>query len=173
VINTARGDIVDYAALEEAVRERKIRVGLDVFPGEPSTAMADFVSAIAAMPGVYGTPHIGGSTDQAQEAIAAETVRVVVSYKTTGKVPNVVNLARKTPATHALVVRHRDRPGVLAHVFECLRSGGLNVQETENIIFEGAEAAVARINIDSAPSPALLSNIRGSQDIIDLHVVAL
>ena len=173
VINTARGDIVDYAALEEAVRERKIRVGLDVFPGEPSTAMADFVSAIAAMPGVYGTPHIGGSTDQAQEAIAAETVRVVVSYKTTGKVPNVVNLARKTPATHALVVRHRDRPGVLAHVFECLRSGGLNVQETENIIFEGAEAAVARINIDSAPSQALLSNIRGSQDIIDLHVVAL
>lgn len=173
VINTARGDVLDYAALEAAVRERQIRVGLDVFPGEPSAAAADFVSTITSMPNVYGTPHVGGSTDQAQEAIAAETVRVVVSYKTTGKVPNVVNLARKTPATHVLVVRHRDRPGVLAHVFECLRSGGLNVQETENVIFEGAEAAVARINVDAAPSERLLTSIRGHQDIIDVHLVEI
>ena len=174
LINTARADIVDYAALEVAIRERQIRVGLDVFPEEPSAATADFVSAIAALPAVYGTHHIGGSTDQAQEAIAAETVRVVVSYKTTGKVPNVVNLARKTPATHMLVVRHRDRPGVLAHVFDGLSSGHINVQETENVIFEGAEAAVARINLDAAPPPALLSAIRtGCPDIIDLHVVAI
>lgn len=173
VINTARGDVLDYAALEEAVRERQIRVGLDVFPGEPSAAAAEFVSAITSLPNVYGTPHVGGSTDQAQEAIAAETVRVVVSYKTTGKVPNVVNLAVKTPATHLLVVRHRDRPGVLAHVFECLRSGGINVQETENVIFEGAEAAVARINVDAAPTDQLLTSIRGHQDIIDLQVVTL
>jgi D-3-phosphoglycerate dehydrogenase len=171
LINTARGDIVDYAALEEAVRERQIRVGLDVYPGEPSSATADFASTITALPNVYGMPHVGGSTDQAQEAIAAETVRVVVSYQTTGKVPNVVNLALKTPATHMLVVRHRDRPGVLAHVFECLRSNGINVQETENVIFEGAEAAVARINVDASPSPSLVTTIRGNQDIIDLHVV--
>jgi D-3-phosphoglycerate dehydrogenase len=173
VINTARGDVLDYAALEEAVRERQIRAGLDVFPGEPSAAVADFVSTMTAMPNVYATPHVGGSTDQAQEAIAAETVRVVVSYKTTGKVPNVVNLAVKTPATHVLVVRHRDRPGVLAHVFECLRSSGVNVQETENVIFEGAEAAVARINVDAAPAELLLNTIRGNQNIIDVRVVAL
>jgi D-3-phosphoglycerate dehydrogenase len=173
VINTARGDIVDYTALEEAVRDRQIRVGLDVFPGEPSAAVADFVSTITAMPNVYGSPHVGGSTDQAQEAIAAETVRVVVSYQTTGKVPNVVNLALKTPATHVVVVRHRDRPGVLAHVFECLRSSGINVQETENVIFEGAEAAVARINVDRAPAQALLTSVRSNQDIIDLHVVEI
>ena len=173
VINTARGDIMDYTALEEAVRDRQIRVGLDVYPGEPSAAAADFISTITSMPNVYGTPHVGGSTDQAQEAIAAETVRVVVSYKTTGKVPNVVNLARKTPATHVLVVRHRDRPGVLAHVFECLRGSGINVQETENVIFEGAEAAVARINVDAAPSLSLLPAIRSNRDIIDLHVVEI
>ena len=51
-----------------------------------------------------------------------------------------------------LVVRHRDRPGVLAHVFDHLRQANLNVQETENIVFEGAEAAVARINLDGEPS---------------------
>jgi D-3-phosphoglycerate dehydrogenase len=173
VINTARGDILDYAALEEAIRDRQIRVGLDVFPGEPSAAAAEFVSTITSLPNVYGTPHVGGSTDQAQEAIAAETVRVVVSYKTTGKVPNVVNLALNTPATHVLVVRHHDRPGVLAHVFECLRGNGVNVQETENVIFDGAQAAVARINVDAAPAQSLLSAIRSSQDIIDLHVVEI
>ena len=125
-----------------------------------------------ALPGVYGTHHIGASTDQAQEAIAAETVRIVAAYKDTGKVPNVVNLAKKTPATQMLVVRHRDRPGVLAHVFEHLRAGEINVQETENIIFEGAQAAVARINLDGAPSESLLKRMQdGNADILDLHLV--
>ncbi len=76
-----------------------------------------------ACPACYGTHHIGASTDQAQEAIAAETVRIIRSFKETGRVPNVVNLATRTPATHMLVVRHRDRPGVLAHVFDNLRAG--------------------------------------------------
>jgi len=173
-VNTARGEVVDYAALEKAVRERGIRAGLDVFPGEPAGATATFSMPMAALPGVYGTHHIGGSTDQAQEAIAAETVRVISSYVTTGKVPNVVNLARATPATHMLVVRHRDRPGVLAHVFDQLRRVGINVQETENVIFEGAEAAVARINLDGSPSPDTLTGLRtGNDDILDVRVVPL
>jgi D-3-phosphoglycerate dehydrogenase len=173
-INTARAEVVDYAALETAIRERNLRVGLDVYAGEPTGATGEFKDAIASLPNVYGTHHIGASTDQAQEAIAAETVRIVKSYKETGKVPNVVNLAKKTPATHMLVVRHRDRPGVLAHVFDRLRSGNLNVQETENIIFEGAQAAVARINLDGAPSDALLKTIQdGNADILDLHLVTI
>ena len=159
-INTARAEVVDHGALQQAVRERRIRVGLDVFAAEPSSATGAFNDPLVAMPNVYGTHHIGASTDQAQEAIAAETVRIIASYKDTGKVPNVVNLAKKTPATHMLVVRHRDRPGVLAHVFEHLRSGDINVQETDNVIFEGAQAAVARINLDGAPSDALLSAIQ-------------
>ncbi len=173
-INTARGEVVDYAALETAVRERGIRVGLDVFAAEPSGATGAFADPIVALPNVYGTHHIGASTDQAQEAIAAETVRIVASYKDTGKVPNVVNLAKKTPATHMLVVRHRDRPGVLAHVFEQIRHGNINVQETENVIFEGAEAAVARINLDGAPSDAVLRAMQsGNADILDLHLVTI
>jgi D-3-phosphoglycerate dehydrogenase / 2-oxoglutarate reductase len=174
VINTARAEVVDDAALESAVREKHIRVGLDVYSGEPSGAAGEFTSPLAALPGVYGTHHIGASTDQAQDAIAAETVRIVKSYKETGKVPNVVNLAKKTPATHMLVVRHRDRPGVLAHVFDHLRNGNLNVQETENIIFEGAQAAVARINLDGAPPDALLKAMQeGNADILDLHLVSI
>ncbi len=173
-INTARAEVVDYAALAQAVRERGIRVGLDVFPDEPATPTAEFSGPLLQEPGVYGTHHIGASTEQAQEAIAAETVRIVRSFTETGRVPNVVNLARRTPATHMLVVRHRDRPGVLAHVFELLRGDDINVQETENIIFEDAEAAVARINLDRAPSQALLASIRsGNENILSLQLVRL
>ena len=173
-INTARGEVVDYTALEKAVRERDIRVGLDVFAAEPAGGTGEFKESIGALKNVYGTHHIGASTDQAQEAIAAETVRIISSYKDTGKVPNVVNLAKKTPATHMLVVRHRDRPGVLAHVFDHLRKSDINVQETENVIFEGAQAAVARINLDGAPPDALLNQISGgNSDILDLHLVTI
>jgi D-3-phosphoglycerate dehydrogenase len=173
-INTARAEIVDHAALLDVAREKRVRVGLDVFNGEPATATGDFSDELLSLPNVYGTHHIGASTDQAQEAIAAETVRIVTSFKNTGKVPNVVNLASRTPATHMLVVRHRDRPGVLAHVFDNLREANLNVQETENIVFEGAEAAVARINLDGAPASALCDKIKsGHQDVLDLQVVTL
>lgn len=174
VINTSRGEVVDYDALAAAVQEKGLRAGLDVYRSEPATGTGEMSDSILGLPGVYGTHHIGASTDQAQEAIAAETVRIVRAYLETGHVPNVVNLCRKTPASHMLVVRHRDRPGVLAHVFEHLRAGDLNVQETENVVFEGAEAAVARINLDDAPAPGLLDQIRaGNADVLDLQLIAL
>ena len=174
LINTARAEVVDHAAVATAVRERGLRVGLDVFANEPTGATGTFADELLTLPGVYGTHHIGASTDQAQEAIAAETVRIITTYKDTGRVLNVVNLASRTPATHMLIVRHRDRPGILAHVFHHLRQANLNVQEMENIVFEGAEAAVARINLDREPPTTLCERIKGeNQDILDLQVVAL
>jgi D-3-phosphoglycerate dehydrogenase len=173
-INTARAEVVDYEALAAAVKDKGARVGLDVFAHEPAGATGAFADAIVRLPGVYGTHHIGASTDQAQEAIAAEAVRIVRTFKDTGAVPNVVNLARTTPATCVLIVRHRDRPGVLAHVFEYLRVARINVQETANVIFDGAEAAVARINLDGAPNHRTLEAMRaGNQDILDLRLVEL
>ena len=174
LVNTARGEVVNYEALAAAVRDNRLRVGLDVYANEPASAAGEFHDELVGLPGVYGTHHIGASTEQAQEAIAAETVRIIRSFKETGKVPNVVNLAKRTPATHMLVVRHRDRPGVLAHVFNNLRRDNLNVQETENIVFDGAEAAVARINLDGAPSTALCDRIKAENtDVLDLQVVQL
>ena len=173
-INTARGEVVDQAALVEAMRSCGIRAGLDVLGGEPTSATAEFTDEIGKEPNLYGTHHIGASTDQAQEAIAAETVRIVRDFKETGNVPNVVNLARQTPATHRLVVRHLDRPGVLAAVLDAIKSEHINVQEMENIVFEGAEAAVARINLDNAPSRELLDKLRaGNANIIELDLLEL
>jgi D-3-phosphoglycerate dehydrogenase len=162
---------VDQAALIQAVKTKNLRVGLDVFASEPAGATGEFTDEIIKLPGVIGTHHIGASTDQAQEAIAAETVRIIRSFIETGKVPNVVNLTDKTPATHLLVVRHRDRPGVLAHVFNELRKASNNVQEMENVIFDGAQAAIARISLDYPLSDETLNRIRaGNSDIIALNL---
>ena len=173
-INTARGEVVDQQALSNAIRNRGIRAGLDVYALEPTSGAGEFQDEIAKEAGLYGTHHIGASTDQAQEAIAAETVRIVAEFRSTGKVPNVVNLAQQTPATHRLVVRHLDRPGVLAGVLDALKAEQINVQEMENIVFEGAAAAVARINLDNAPSEESLRQLEASSpDIIELDLLKL
>lgn len=174
LINTSRAEIVDQASLKQAVKIKGVRAGLDVFADEPEGATGDFNDEIVTLPNVYGTHHIGASTDQAQEAIAAETVRIICAFKETGKVPNVVNLADHTPATHLLVVRHQDRPGVLAHVLNEVKAANINVQRMENIVFAGAEAAVARIELDGALEPATVDRIRaGSSDIIEINLIAL
>ena len=173
-INTSRAEVVDQASLERAIKERGIRAGLDVFAEEPSGGVGDVDAHIFKLPGVIGTHHIGASTDQAQEAIAEETVRIVRLFKETGRPANVVNLAKESPATHLLAVRHYDRVGVLAAVFDCLKKGGINVQETENIVFEGARAAVARIHVDREPTGDVLSALRScTPDVIDVSLVAL
>jgi D-3-phosphoglycerate dehydrogenase len=91
VINTARAEIVDYEALRHAAREKPLRVALDVFATEPAASTGEFTDPIAQEPSVYGTHHIGASTAQAQDAIAAEAVRIVGEYMKTGRAPNSVN----------------------------------------------------------------------------------
>ena len=173
VINTSRGEVVDQAALIEAVKTRGLRAGLDVFAEEPSGAEGAFPYEIADVPGVYGTHHIGASTDQASEAVADEVVRIIETYLRKGEVPNVVNLASRTVATHVLVVRHADRVGVLASVLGVLREAGVNVEEMENIIFQGGKAACARIQIASNPGREVLARIESNPDVYAASLVAL
>ena len=173
-INTARSEVVDQAALSQAITDRKLRVGLDVYAAEPAGGTGPFADPLGQSASVYGTHHIGASTEQAQEAIAAETVRIIETFKETGEVPNAVNLAQRTPATHRLVVRHLDRPGVLAAVLDTLRAAQINVQEMENVIFDGAEAAVAHINLDKAPLPEVLERCRAENaNIIELTLLPI
>ena len=174
LINTARGSVVDEAALQQAVRERGIRAGLDVFQNEPAGGTGEFASAIAQAPGVFGTHHVGASTDQAQVAIAHEVIRIVQSFRATGEVPNVVNRLARSSATHVLTIRHRNRPGVLAHVFGVLAGAEINVEEVENIIYHGAQATLARIHLDGQPESSALTRIReGNPDIISAELSAI
>src|ERR671919_1837621 len=174
LINTSRGSVVDEAALQQAVTEKKIRAGLDVFQNEPAGGKGEFTNPIVQAPGVYGTHHVGASTDQAQVAIAHEVIRIVQAFQATGEVPNVVNRLARSSASHVLVIRHRNRPGVLAHVFGVLANADINVEEVENIIYHGAHATLARIHLDGQPETAALNQIRtGNPDIISADLSAL
>jgi D-3-phosphoglycerate dehydrogenase / 2-oxoglutarate reductase len=171
LINTSRGSVVDEAALAQAIGERKLRAGLDVFQNEPAGGTGEFRSAILQVPGVYGTHHVGASTDQAQVAIAHEVIRIVQAFQATGEVPNVVNRLARSSASHVLVIRHRNRPGVLAHVFGVLANAEINVEEVENIIYHGAQATLARIHLDGAPGNGALERIKsGNADIISVEL---
>jgi D-3-phosphoglycerate dehydrogenase / 2-oxoglutarate reductase len=163
-INTSRGGVVDQAALERAMKEKVLRVGLDVFDPEPAEAAGKFTGDIASQDAFVGTHHIGASTDQAQNAIAAEAVRICREFATLGHVPNCVNIERHTPAKVQLLVRHYDKVGVLAEVLGAIRNNGLNVEDMTNTIFAGSKAAVAVIRLSAAPPEALIQEIGGLQD---------
>jgi len=174
LINTARGEVVDQAALRAALQAGKLRAGLDVFDPEPAEATADFNDPILDLPNLCGTHHIGASTEQAQEAIAEEAIRIIQTFVQTGVVLNCVNLATRTPAKWQLVVRHYDRVGVLAFVMDQIRRGGINIEEVQNVIFEGAAAASCRIQLDAEPHAELLGSIKaGNADILGLELLRI
>jgi D-3-phosphoglycerate dehydrogenase len=92
-INTSRGGVVDEAALRDAVKTKGLRVGLDVYENQPASPQAEFKTPTAEIPGGAFTHHCGASTDQAQAAVAEETIRIVKVFTQTGRFENCVNPA--------------------------------------------------------------------------------
>jgi len=90
LINTARSEVVNETELAEAVTTRGIKAGVDVFENEPSTGTGTVDNPLFALPGVIGTHHIGGATLQAHQAVADETVRIVLEFAKSGVVLNAV-----------------------------------------------------------------------------------
>jgi len=172
-VNTSRGEVVDQSALLQAIESKKLFAGLDVFEDEPAGGEGEYSGALKDNPRVYATHHIGASTDQAQEAVAAETVRIVKEYKATGAAPNVVNVKKADHSTHLLVVRHLDRVGVLADIFGVLKSEGASVQEMENIVLGGAKSAIAQMALDKEPSGSALQQIREHDCVFDASCMAI
>jgi D-3-phosphoglycerate dehydrogenase len=175
-VNTARSELVDTAALLELTDKKRLRVGLDVFDDEPKGATADFTALFASAGKngvVYATPHIGASTDQAQHAISREVSRIVRAFMTEEVVPNVVNLAKTTPARWALVLRARDEVGVLANVLGVIKRHGLNIEEVANHVFEGATATCVKLRLSGRPSDECLREIRAFDEVLHVDVVPL
>ena len=164
-INTSRGEIVDTAALKDAIRSKGLNVAADVYENEPAGGEAGFADTELAQM-ITGTPHIGASTEQAAEAIAAEVVKIVESYKRTGRPLNTVNISARSSAIINLVIRHYNRVGVLAGVLDKLRNDGINIEEMENLIFEGGRAASCTLRLDSEPAQETIRSIEQDSNII-------
>ena len=173
LINTSRGSTVDEDALRRGIREKGIRAGLDVFAKEPSGGQGEFTSEIVKEPGVNGTHHVGASTDQAQESTAMEVVRIATSYRDTGDVPNCVNRASAGRGAALLTVRHLNQPGVLARVFDILSRASVNVEEMENLIYEGGKSACARIQVGKAPSINDIEAIESENAVLGISIASM
>ena len=98
---------------------------------------------------------------------------MVVEYSTTGDVPNCVNLSTKSPATHQLTVRHLDRVGVLAAVLDEMRRAECNVQEMENLVFEDAQAACARIRFIGNISDSTVETLEKIPHVLAVTLIEL
>jgi len=174
LLNTSRGPVVDTIALAEALKTGKVRAGLDVYENEPEEGKGKFIDALVNVPNWVGTHHIGASTAQAQRATADEATRIIDVYVKTGRVENCVNFAKRTPALYELIIRHYDRIGVLSRILNDLKAARINVEEVHNIIFEGAKAAVARIQLEKPPPAETLERISSRRDeIINMELVKL
>lgn len=174
LINTARGDVVDQAALIESLKAGKVRAGLDVYAGEPGAADVEFNSPLRDVPNWIGTHHIGASTEQAQDETAALAVDIVAGFLRTGQVQFCVNMQAAAAALAGgcrFVVRHMDKVGVLAGVLERLRDEGINVEDMENRIFRGAKAAVCYLTLSKRPSAGAIAALESDPNIIRAAVV--
>lgn len=172
LLNTSRGDVVDGSALLDAIEERGLRVGLDVYPDEPASGTAEWSSKLAQHPNVVGTHHIGASTEQAQRAVADGVVEIIEAF-VRGEVLNCVNLAPRSLGTHSLHIRHYDRVGVLAAVFDILRRRELNVEQMQNRVFQGGNAAVATIDVVGDVGSDLVAALEGLPDVIHVSAVPI
>ena len=169
LINTSRGDVIDEDALIAAMNERGLRAGLDVFANEPGNGTAHFDSELARHPNVVGSHHIGASTRQSQDAVAAGTVDAIDAYRV-GNPTHCVNLDPVPTRAATVSVRHHDRVGVLAAVLAVLRTAQLNVSTMQNRVFAGSIAAVASIDVGHVPTTETLAKIQALDDVIYVSV---
>ncbi len=173
LINTSRPDIIDEDAMLEAIKEKNIRVALDVFKGEPEAKTGEVSSKLQNNPNVYVTHHIGASTEQAQDAVAAETVRIIKDFIKSGYIAHWVNRANVADSPYQLVVKHFDKPGVLASVLDIIRAGNINIEEIENVIFDGGIAACCTLKLRNAVNADMLKTIKENPDVLSVSHVAI
>ena len=172
LVNTSRGHVCDEAALLHAVRDRGVRAGLDIFASD-SDERTGAECALASEPGVYGTFRMGDRTEQARLSIDAEVVRILRAWHADGTVLNCVNVSEHTAASAVLMVRHENRPGVLARIFDVLGKAAINVEQMDNQISTGGTAAVARVFMATQPSAPVISAIRACPHVLGVTVSPL
>jgi D-3-phosphoglycerate dehydrogenase len=165
---------LDEQALLTVARERGLRVACDI--SAPQLSDSDtgrITSRLQTLPGVIGTCRLADRTRQVQQATSAEVVRIVRGFVVAGEVRNCLNLSEHSPATWQLVLRLKDKPGVLAAIVEVVRADGINIEDVTSRLFTGAMAVWCTIALDERPSNDALSAIRQTDGVLHLDIRAL
>jgi D-3-phosphoglycerate dehydrogenase len=133
LLNASRGSVVDLDALADAIRgEHLAGAAIDVYPSEPRTKKSnEFESPLIGLPNVFLTPHIGGSTEEAQEAIGLEVSATLTRFVNQGSTAGAVNFPNidlpMTEGTHRILNAHRNVPGVMRDISRILSESNANI----------------------------------------------
>jgi len=132
LINASRGSVVDIDALAAALESQRLAgAAIDVFPVEPKTAKDEFVSPLRAFENVILTPHVGGSTEEAQQNIGIEVAGKLIKYSNNGSTITAVNFPEVSlpehPGKHRLLHIHRNQPGILSQVNAIFSARRINI----------------------------------------------
>ncbi|MFG1359132.1 phosphoglycerate dehydrogenase [Xanthobacter pseudotagetidis] len=170
-INNSRGTVVDLDALAEALRERRLRgAAVDVFPVEPSANGERFVTPLQGLDNVILTPHIGGSTEEAQERIGAEVARKLVDYSDTGSTVGAVNFPQVQLPARPLGTRfiqvQRNLPGMLGRLNEVLARHHVNIAAQYYETAADIGYVVLDADASAADSQRVLEDIRALEGTI-------
>jgi D-3-phosphoglycerate dehydrogenase len=164
LLNLSRGHVVDVEALAAALESGRLRgAAVDVFPEEPATNADPFDSPLRGLPNVILTPHIGGSTEEAQEAIGAFAAERLLAYLNRGDTTFCVNLPNvqlaEVAGAHRLLHIHRNQPGVLADLNRAMAEAGLNILGQHLKTDERTGYVI--VDVDRDYDPAALQALRG------------
>ena len=132
LINASRGTVVDIDALAQALEDNRLAgAAIDVFPTEPKSNTEEFVSPLRQFDNVILTPHIGGSTQEAQENIAIEVADKLIKYSNNGSTMSAVNFPQVSlpehDNRHRILHIHHNRPGVLTQINQILSENNVNI----------------------------------------------
>ena len=174
LINASRGTVVDIDALTAALESRHLLgAAIDVFPTEPQGNDSVFSSPLTKFDNVILTPHIGGSTSEAQVNIGTEVAAKLVRYGNKGSSTTAVNFPEVALPEHTgrsrLLHIHQNVPGVLAHVNERLSAAGINIAAQYLSTFEDLGYVV--IDVDSAASQSALDQLRSVPGTIRCRIL--
>ena len=176
LINNSRGTVVDLDALSRAVREGHLAgAALDVFPVEPSSNSDRFQSPLQGLENVILTPHIGGSTEQAQDRIGREVARKMVDYIDSGSTMGAVNFPQVQLQARALGARfshvHRNAPGMLRRLNEVFLQRDINIFAQYLETDKEVGYVVLDADLAGQSSPEILDEIRALDGTIRARLI--
>ncbi len=175
LINNARGDVVDVAALAGAIRERRLGgAAVDVFPEEPDANDEPFASPLLGVPNVILSPHIAGSTVEAQRAIAEDVASKIARFMNVGSTSSCVNMPEVElpllhPDKHRILHLHRNVPGVLSKMHRIIADLGVNIHS--EYLQSNLKHGYVILDVDPTHDEAIAAGLRGVPETIRVRTL--